>query len=671
MADSWLDTDLQEQRKQAAEQQQQQLAGQAVLNPWASSALQGLTYGFGDEMTAGVRSLFGTPYQEALAQERANQSQFAQAHPYANVGVQMVGALPHILLSRGRTGPATFKRAMADAAIRGAAEGAVQGFGEGEGGPVQRLKDAAVSGTVGGVLSAPMELLTRGLSVGGLKLWDRVAPAFSPKQADEAAARKVAQNVERQGGMDTVRQNVDAYGNKVDEATQAGLPDPKLTLGEVAGGQTKSALDAALSMPGRGAAALDTQLAARQTERMGRVRQALSATFGDQDDAFTAKAKLYESRKQTADPLYRAAFDNARPPQASDLDLMKRIPQEAVTDARTIARMEGRDLSFKPVFREDGTLDLDASGVPTVEDMHQLKVGLDNYIQRHSPNGIPDTLANRAAHLRNGIRDRVDTLTEDHNGVSLYKQAREHWAGDTSRIEAINLGRRAVDMDQHELRAQLARMTESERAYFVNGFFSDLTDRLDKVHISGNASPVRAVFDTQKSRDAAETALSTLGLSRDEIRARMTRLKDYFENEATGHANEGTMRRGSVTAGRTAWQKDLAIPAIGGTSALTAAISGQPELALTAAVTTALAAGAKGVNAMRTEKMNDAMLRILGNSDPAQQRILLDALERNAQRQVVGPPRGAFGRGGATVAGQGGAMITDNIFSPDDPRLQQ
>jgi len=333
--------------------------------------------------------------------------------------------------------------------------------------------------------------------------------------------------------------------------------------------------------------------------------------------------------------------------------------------------MEGRGLSFQPKFKEDGTLDIEASGIPTVEDMHRLKVGLDNYIQTNSPNGVPNALANRASTLRNTVRDRVDELTTDHNGVSLYKQAREHWSGDTTRIEAINLGRRAVDMDQHELRAQLARMTESERSYFVNGFMSDMTDRLNSVHQAGNQNPVRQVFSTQKQMDAAETALTTLGLSKKEIGERMTQLKNYFEHEGTGHANEGSMMRGSPTAQRTSWKQDLAVPALGVGTAGTAMLSGSPTQAGLALAMTGLTMGAKGVNQMRTEKMNDAMLRILGNSDPAQQQVLLAALERNAQARLIGQPRGAIERGGATIAGQAGAIGTDNIYPPDDPRLYQ
>jgi len=255
---------------------------------------------YGDEATAGVRSLFGTPYQDALSQERAQQSQFAQQHPYANVGVQIAGALPHLLASRGRTGPQTVKQALVAGGARAAAEGGVQGFGEGEGGFIPRLVQGGLGATAGAVLSAPMELLSRGVAAGGRALWNRVAPAFSPAAADKAAADKLAQTIQRDGGMPTVKQNVDQYGQQVTENTAAGLPDPKLTLGEVAGGQSKAALDAALAMPGRGAGDVTKELLARQQGRLGRVREALTSTFGDMEDQFTTKMKLYESRKATA-----------------------------------------------------------------------------------------------------------------------------------------------------------------------------------------------------------------------------------------------------------------------------------------------------------------------------------------------------------------------------------
>lgn len=128
---------------------------------------QGISLGFGDEITAGVRAgvgaitgdgSFGDLYDSALADERKSIDTFAQQNPgtalAANIGGAVATApfLPIATVARGvgalRTG--------ANAAANAAGYGAVAGFGAGEGGLANRLENAAETGAASAAIAGPV-----------------------------------------------------------------------------------------------------------------------------------------------------------------------------------------------------------------------------------------------------------------------------------------------------------------------------------------------------------------------------------------------------------------------------------------------------------------------------------------------------------------------------------
>ena len=142
------------------------------------SILQGMTFGFGDEIEAGLRSLFGDrSYDDILTEERGDMERFREESPALAMGTEIAGALPTALA----TGPLSIARAaipagraagrtmtrqamkrpalagrVAKGAAGGAASGAAYGFGAGEDGIGERLESAALPAGFGGVLGAIM-----------------------------------------------------------------------------------------------------------------------------------------------------------------------------------------------------------------------------------------------------------------------------------------------------------------------------------------------------------------------------------------------------------------------------------------------------------------------------------------------------------------------------------
>lgn len=128
---------------------------------------QGLSLGFGDEITAAARAgagaltgggSFGKLYDTALGEERQSIDTFAQQNPgtalAANIGGAIATApvLPMATVARGvgalRTG--------ANAAANAAGYGAVAGFAAGEGGLAKRLENAAETGAASAAIAGPV-----------------------------------------------------------------------------------------------------------------------------------------------------------------------------------------------------------------------------------------------------------------------------------------------------------------------------------------------------------------------------------------------------------------------------------------------------------------------------------------------------------------------------------
>ena len=123
-------------------------------------ARQGVTFGFGDEINAGVRAVgdmiggkpFGEAYDARLAHERGLLEQVGRENPVASTAGEIGGA---VIAPLGAAGKAT---TLAGAAVRGAGAGAISGAaygaGNAEGGAGERVEGAASGAALGALFGA-------------------------------------------------------------------------------------------------------------------------------------------------------------------------------------------------------------------------------------------------------------------------------------------------------------------------------------------------------------------------------------------------------------------------------------------------------------------------------------------------------------------------------------
>lgn len=201
----------------------------------AAQAVQGATFGLGDEATAALSATMAAfdkgkldnwkkDYQGSLDIERGFEKDFQKENPITSIAAQLGGGLATGLVggaTKAGTSVANSLRSgnLAARAVKagavGAASGGAYGFGTGEGGLENRLDNAEQGALVGGAASAAFPVV--GAAVGAVK--NAIAPRLAPETAD--LARKA---VETYGIPLSHSQVGDSRFNKVLSATLEGIP---------------------------------------------------------------------------------------------------------------------------------------------------------------------------------------------------------------------------------------------------------------------------------------------------------------------------------------------------------------------------------------------------------------------------------------------------------------
>lgn len=273
------------------------------FSDYAKSAIESGTFGaVGDEAIAGLRSLGGEDYSQALAAERDREAAFVAQRPYGDMTAEVAGGLTagvglykgskHIPLPKKLSAPQKLlSRALMGAGTGGAAAFTI-GAAEGE--------ETAGDRAVNGLNTAPYGAAIGGaLPVVGYPLGRLVEKAVSTPIMQTAKEFDISQAGARVVG-DAVERDMPGAFDRIAEA------GPYATLGN-AGNNTRSLLDYAANAPGPGSQAarvnIDEIAEEAATDLTTRMDDVLGAPMGP-------KGALREIRQGTSSARSEA-FDQA------------------------------------------------------------------------------------------------------------------------------------------------------------------------------------------------------------------------------------------------------------------------------------------------------------------------------------------------------------------------
>jgi len=564
----------------------------------AINALQGPTMGFLDEIVGAAAAPFGK-YEQARDYVRGATQQFRQDYPVTGAVTSAAATAPLFLLGGA---PAAIKGAIAPVATTtgrlltagkvGAIQGGVSGAGE------------STAQTVGGVAADTAKHAAQGgaLGVGGQgvlgtvgAVGGNIAQRLSQTSAADYARTKLAEALSRMTGGTPVRPGGAASPSPAADIQFLG---PEATIADVSGQAGKRVLDVLATLPGKTKDLVEQLIRGRQTGRTDRIMTAADEALGTQGKGFVASLDALEATQKAAQAPFRKQLEGLS--VRADDDLIKILNREPA------AFKAAADLA-----RREGELPIDLSKLKVGDDipfdaLDTVKKALWTIAEKEKVN-FAATAESRAVNgIRVALTKKMDQLSpKDAAGNSIYKQARDAFAGPAELRSAISEGRGAMKTDAIGVGELMKGMSASELEAFRVGALQSLRDKVGTE--AGQTSLLKMWKETGTS----------------------DKLKEIFGNDykkfASGIAKESklkeleTVGRGSQTAERLFGEGDLAVmPAVG--QAVAGAVQGNPL--------PAMGAIPKIWNQVKTpEATRNALAELLLQRGPEAQKTLRDLPE--------------------------------------------
>jgi hypothetical protein len=510
----------------------------------AMTAAQGPTLGFADELAGLIQAPFiatqgeslGDAYARGRDVYRAGVQSYQQEQPIGSAVAQGVASLPLGALNLGRSIAPQVGPVMRSVGA-GGLFGAVAGAGEAET-PEDIAGKALTSGATSAVLGGTTESVMKMARpvTGAIKAQaGRVLPeglrSLAGGSSVDMARRRVAQAMLRDG----------ASPDQV-TARMAKLGDDAI-LAESAGYNTRDLLDTMATLPGRTKNYTEDLIRQRQSQRGGRIatsaQQQLSPTGARLADSVES---LITKRDVDATPLYNQ-LKTVSVPLDDDL--------KQILDAANKLGAFGRAEKISTGLRESFSLkDFKKATDAAMTDLDKVKRGIDDIISSKSATndrGEINEFGRSVVKLKQDLLKRLDDATVDPDtGVSLYKGARNAYAGPSALISAAELGRTVLNKPAATIRTLVKDMSDSELESFRVGAYEGLRD------LAGTQSGQTRLLNMWKEPSTQE------------------RLKEIFPSErayrefASDVAAEARKKeiqsvgRGAQTAGREARMEDVA-----------------------------------------------------------------------------------------------------------------
>lgn len=590
-------------------------AGRQVSNPVARgviNAVNGPLLGFGDEVLGALGALgkigngqpFGQNYQETRDMYRGVQDQYKEDFPIGSVATQLATSAPAIMANPLGKGATSIASAVApktaasignwiapanqvagivprtvQAASSGFGYGAVSGAGESTsetagGVAADALRNGAISAAVGGATPGVQSVLGAVGSNVASRVSDSVAGNFARQKVAEAFMRDGRGTLAEQGLANPIDQALPRLFRYGDEAR----------LVDVGGKSTQGLLDTVATLPGRSKNLVEDAIRTRQAGRAGRLVDAADNALGTGGREFGNTLETLDSvRKTAAAPFYRQ-IESATATIDDDLVSLIQRTEGVHGEAQKLYRLQtGQNLDLSKVGKGD---QIPFSMLDTLK---QSLYDAADTAKRQGSNKMGAAFDSVRTQL---IKKLDDISPVDEAGQSIYKLARDAYAGPSQLMNAAEVGRTAMKADSFVVKDAIKGLSDSELQAFRVGALQALKEKTGTQ--SGQTSLLKMWMEPATSG----------------------RLKDIFGNDyrnfAAAVGAEARMKgleqvgRGSQTAARQFGAGDLDLSAL---SSLASASSGS--------VATAIPAMASAWNRVQTPvAVRDEIGRILLSRDP-------------------------------------------------------
>jgi hypothetical protein len=597
--------------------------------------LQGATLNFSDELIGTLNSLFGkkpgvisqaakesgygdiSPRQAGIGLERLALEQRASEKPVRSIVEQVVGGAIPAIGSRGLTAPLTLGKA----AVQGFKSGLVGGFGAAEGSPEQQAISTGISG-VTGLVAAPA------LQLGARVVKNVSQPIIKSMFADpDVTGLQASRNL--------IKEALQSDVGSVDEAINTVLQKSgkPYTLADI-GPNTRAYLDAVSLIPSPAKQTAKKFLEQRDKGISARLTSDLQDAFGTKASFFDEFNALKTARTDLGKKMYANAFNKQVPVNRELTDLLGRPSvQQAYARGINIAQEKGIKVPNVVVNAQGQLVTADNKLVNAVdtEFLHYVKMGLDDlvYTGKSPSSGIGNTQLNSIKDTRSQFLNYIDK-----NNPS-YKSARNYWADDTATMDAMQEGRKFLKANPDQLKADIKKMSTSEKEAFRLGAMSDLIERVGG-QSTDTVVPMTANVARNLLKDPKRVSLIKATFPDNELgQNKFNQFIKNFQTEMEMKSTSGQVLAGSQTASR-----QEAAKAVRGTIAQEA-----PNIDAQSLIFNALKMDATQMNEQQLKSTANEVVKILTETDPARLQQIARELTTRRPSEIVSDVLTRGGRG--------------------------
>jgi hypothetical protein len=406
--------------------------------------------------------------EEIRKQERAYQQErqqtgdtgFDTARMVGNVLPTMaagIGALPKAAMS-------TIPRFLASSAALGAATSQLTpavSLEEQKNFPQTKENQAMF----GAILGPAGTIIGKGLGAGA----SNIAQRFSESSAADAAKLKLAELLSK-SGVGNIFQTGGANPLAQVEAKLAST-GPEGTIAVAGRGRTLSALDTLATLPGQAKDLVEQFIHNQQARRASRLVTAADEALGTGGKSYTgAIADLIEQKKTAAGPLYDQ-LKGVSFKVDDELASIIQASKSAHGSAELLAELKRATPIDISKIKAGDDVPLDALD-KVKQALYTLEINSKGDFGKSTP------ISSAYSDLRNALTQKLDDLSPKDKNGSIYKQARDAFAGPSQLEDAIRVGRDAMKKDAIAVADATKGMTQSELDAYRIGVLQALKDKV-------------------------------------------------------------------------------------------------------------------------------------------------------------------------------------------------
>lgn len=467
-------------------------ASQSVSDPRVETALQGATFGFGDEAAAAINTIpgylsakmegspasFGDIYSQNVAPIRESISAYREENPKSAFGFDLAGGL----LTGGAAYKGLTKGVPALARLStipklmgtGAAFGGASGFGRTDGGIGERLAGGGIGAGLGAGFGLGLGLL--GTAANNYLVQPLMRAIKNPK---DAAQQAVIGSLADDGLTPIMAQK---------ELAKLG---PQGTLADL--GKNMNAVAGTVSrLSGEAGAKAEKVLQSRVEGGPQRLQSALRNILGNDKNAMTEFAAIDAARKTQASPLYQQAHKELIQLDDELLPLVQKAGSGIYAKALRIFNTDPDAPPIKwPSFKE-------------IEQGKTVPLAVLDYMKRALSGAARSVGGNKE--LGGAQGKLAERLTEQLNKRSdAYNQGRQIYADQSRLLDAMKSGMNILKDSPDDIAVQLGKLNQSEQDVYRLGMIRAVENELKKVNIGSDAS--KKVIRTELLKDRLRAAM--------------------------------------------------------------------------------------------------------------------------------------------------------------------